>query len=230
MVAMDAMPAANSAGTADTERATGTTSATDATDTTVAAVTDTAATATDGTVTTSVRSDLSTDALIREKLAWMKLVRDGGDELAGEDGSDEPAVVDGSDEPTGGDVSNEPAVADGSDEPAGGYGADYVIHAISSESDALMDDGYVVKCDPDWYCVHWWTAEGDAIHAMQPGDTVLIDEQGWERTVVIDGEMDISRSALIDSVRADAGYGTVLLQTCYSPSCPVMLVKYGHEV
>jgi hypothetical protein len=103
---------------------------------------------------------------------------------------------------------------------------DWFFDAIDSVSDDLMNQGYMVHCDPLWYCVHWYTDQGSWIQQMQIGDIAHVEGM----SIIIDGQFDIARTAYVEDVRAEVGSDVVIFQTCYGPGGDYMLGKYGHVV
>jgi hypothetical protein len=111
-----------------------------------------------------------------------------------------------------------------SDETVIDFGYATVTGYDSVATQAAVDANLLVRQTPRWYVTHWDTDLGQAIHALSPGDVVLVDGQ----RVHIDGSFDTCRDTVVESVRDAIGDAPVLFQTCYYTGSPTYVVKYGH--
>lgn len=87
----------------------------------------------------------------------------------------------------------------------------------------LVDMGYLVEWDWNYYCAHSYTSYGEVIAALQAGDVVHIDGG----TVLICGADDFLADGYVWDVR-EVYPDAVIFQTCYIGGSDYVMIKYGY--
>lgn len=91
-------------------------------------------------------------------------------------------------------------------------------------SEAAPDDGSFGVWAPNYYITHWWTPEGQAVLALQPGQSIVIDGNAY----LIEGAIDFDRSKDVSDVYARIGRNWVFVQTCIpNTDPPYVRIVYG---
>lgn len=91
------------------------------------------------------------------------------------------------------------------------------------DAEEASDAGEITQWLLDYFITHDWSAYGQQILAMQPGDRLTLNG----RTMLVDGVYDYPKDAVVGEVLEMTGETAVVLQTC-EPDTDYNRIVYGH--